>query len=83
MLFSIRAQFWQPFLLSVLAVSAFSSKALHLFQHVHSVPRYTLLLYLPTFFIQDALLCIVIWLLLHKTSGVKSVAATVVAGLLA
>lgn len=82
-MFFSRAQFWQPFLLSLLAVSVFSSKALHLFQHVHSVPRYTLLLYLPTFFIQDALLCIVVWFLLHKTSGVKAIAATVIAGLLA
>lgn len=82
-MFISRFQFWQPFLFSLLAVPAFSSKALHVFQHVHSIPRVNLVLYLPTFFIQDALLCIAIWFLLHKTSDVKSVAAVAISGVLA
>lgn len=78
-----RSQFWQPFLLSILAVSVLSSKALHLFEHAHSIPPYNFVVYFPTFFIQDALLCIAIWLLLHVTSGVKSIVAVIVSGILA
>lgn len=63
----------RPFTLSLLVVSALSSKALHLAQHAASIPPTRLILYFPTLFMQETLLFVCAWFLLHKTTGVKSI----------
>ncbi|KAJ5788348.1 hypothetical protein N7457_003338 [Penicillium paradoxum] len=68
----------RPFIASLLAVSVISSKLLHLFQHVASLPLGQFLIYFPTFFILETLLCIGAWALLFKLTGLKSILGTVV-----
>ncbi len=72
----------QRLILSVLVLSGICSKLLHIYQH-RSLPLSLLALYFPTFFIQEALLFIAVWILLYTTSGRWSVAAVVVSGLIA
>ena len=62
----------RPYILSLLAVSTLSSKALHLSQHATSLPLTKFILYFPTFFIQDFLLLIGAWFLLHRSTGLRS-----------
>ncbi|KAJ5449079.1 hypothetical protein N7445_003900 [Penicillium cf. griseofulvum] len=64
----------QRLILSVLVLSGLCSKLLHIYQH-RSLPLYLLALYFPTFFIQELLLFIAVWILLYTTSGRWSVAA--------
>lgn len=73
----------RSFALSLLVVSALSSKVIHLYQHAGSIPPFLFVLYFPTFFILEALLAVAAWFLLNRTHGAKSALATVVVGLLA
>jgi hypothetical protein len=68
-----RQPFIRPFLLSILVVSALTSKLLHLFQHAGSIPTALLALYFPTFFIQEILLSAATWFLLQKPTGLRSI----------
>ena len=74
-----RQSFIRPFIISLLIVSVTSSKVLHLFQHASSLPGSQFALYLPTFFILEALLGVATWGLLFKFSGVKSLLGTALA----
>ncbi|CAG8945350.1 unnamed protein product [Penicillium salamii] len=71
-------RFHQPqrLILSVLVLSGVCSKLLHIYQH-RSLPLSLLALYFPTFFIQEILLFVTVWILLHTTSGRWSVAAVI------
>jgi hypothetical protein len=71
----------QRLILSVLVLSGLCSKLLHIYQH-RSLPFYLLALYFPTFFIQEALLFVAVWILLYTTAGRWSVAAVVVSALI-
>ncbi|CAG7953917.1 unnamed protein product [Penicillium nalgiovense] len=73
-----RQSFIRPFIVSLLVVSVTSSKVLHLLQHASSLPGSQFALYLPTFFIFEALLCVAAWGLLSKFTGVKSLLGTAV-----
>ncbi|OQE80476.1 hypothetical protein PENNAL_c0046G05597 [Penicillium nalgiovense] len=73
-----RQSFIRPFIVSLLVVSVTSSKVLHLLQHASSLPGSQFALYLPTFFIFEALLCVAAWGLLFKFTGVKSLLGTAV-----
>ncbi|KAJ5170483.1 uncharacterized protein N7500_003266 [Penicillium coprophilum] len=73
-----RQSFTRPFIFSLLIVSVTSSKLLHLFQHVSSLPGVQFALYFPTFFIIETLLCITAWGLLFKITGVKALLGTAV-----
>lgn len=42
-----------PFLFSLLVISGFSAKILHIGQHIHSLPIVDLAIYLPTLFFPD------------------------------
>lgn len=66
----------QRLILSILVLSGICSKLLHIYQH-RSLPLYLLALYFPTFFIQEVLLFITVWILLYKTTGRWSVAAVI------
>lgn len=77
-----RSYLLRPFLLSLVVVATLSAKVVHLFLHVHSVPLASFLLYFPTFFIQDCLLFLGTWFLLHKTSGVAGTLGLLIAGFL-
>lgn len=68
----------RPFIFSLLAVSVTSSKVLHLLQHASSLPGGQFVLYFPTFFILETLLCTAAWALLFKFTGVKSFLGTAV-----
>lgn len=72
-----RQPFVRPFLLSVLVVSALTSKVLHLFQHAGSIPAALLALYFPTFFIQEVLLSGTAWFLLQKLTGLRAIAGLI------
>lgn len=78
-----RSHFVRPFLLSLLVVSTFASKALHLIQHAHSISPILLVLYFPTFFIFETLLSVGAWFLLNRTIGLKSLVGTAIVGFLA
>lgn len=78
-----RVSFLKPFLFSLLVVASLSSKALHLFQHIHSIQRSLFALYFPTFLIQDVLLFTGVWLLLQITSGYLSALGLLIAGFFA
>lgn len=52
-----------------LIVSSFSSKLLHLYSHRNSLPILLLILYLPTFLLQDALLLICSKVLLYRQNA--------------
>lgn len=65
---SMRQAFLRPFLLSLLLVSALSSKVLHLFQHVSSLPPALFVVFFPTFFVQELLLCGAAWFLLTRST---------------
>jgi hypothetical protein len=73
-----RQSFTRPFIFSLLVVSVTSSKVLHLFQHVSSLPGSQFALYFPTFFIIETLLFVTGWGLLFKLTGVKCLVGTVV-----
>ncbi|KAJ5108962.1 hypothetical protein N7456_005637 [Penicillium angulare] len=75
---------FRPFILALLIVSTFSSKALHLFQHATSLPQSRLILFFPTFFIQEAVLWTVACFVLYRLSGNKclSVIGNVVTGII-
>ncbi|KAJ5895240.1 hypothetical protein N7495_006931 [Penicillium taxi] len=77
-----RQSFIRPYLLSLLAVSAVSSKALHLLQHFGSVPQTQLILFFPTFFIQEALLLGAVWFILQRSTGLRSTLAVSIAAVL-
>lgn len=66
----------QRLILSILVLSGICSKLLHIYQH-RSLPLYLLALYFPTFFIQEILLFVAVWLLLYTTTGRWSVAAVI------
>ncbi|KAJ5779383.1 hypothetical protein N7457_007103 [Penicillium paradoxum] len=72
----------QRLILSVLVLAGLCSKLLHIYQH-RSLPLYLLALYFPTFFIQEILLCVAVWILLYTTSGRWSVAAVVLSSIVA
>jgi hypothetical protein len=65
-------------LFSLLAVCVGLSKGLHLLQHASSIPRAHFVIYFPTFFILETLLCVSAWLLLFKCTGLKSILGTAV-----
>lgn len=73
-----RVNRWRQFVLSLIVVSTLAAKVIHLILHVRSVPRHLFLLYLPTFFITDAILFATTWALLFKTSGIWSTLGAVV-----
>lgn len=77
-------RFHQPqrLILSVLVLSGVCSKLLHIYQH-RSLPLPLLALYLPTFFIQEILLFVTVWILLYTTTGRWSVAAVIGAAFIA
>ncbi|RJE18711.1 Sulfatase domain protein [Aspergillus sclerotialis] len=77
-----RSHSLRPFLLSLLVVPALASKALHLFQHTHSLSPLLLALYFPTFFVLEILLFVVAWFLLNRTYGAKSAIGAAIVGLL-
>lgn len=77
-----RSHSLRPFLLSLLVVPALASKALHLFQHTHSLSPLLLALYFPTFFVLEILLFVAAWFLLNRTYGAKSVVGAAIVGLL-
>ncbi|KAJ5156738.1 hypothetical protein N7492_009541 [Penicillium capsulatum] len=79
----IRSSLLRPFLLSLLLVSALSSKLLHLSQHASSLPAAQFILFLPTFFLQEALLCGAAWFLLTRSTGWKAIAGTAVTAFVA
>lgn len=78
-----RQSFIRPFLLSLLVVSAVSSKALHLYQHGGSLPLARLTLYFPTFFIQEGILFGAAWTLLQRSTGVRALAGTIATAIIA
>ncbi|OGE48791.1 hypothetical protein PENARI_c026G09232 [Penicillium arizonense] len=65
-------------LFSLLAVCVGLSKGLHLLQHASSIPRAHFVIYFPTFFILETLLCVSAWVLLFKCTGLKSILGTAV-----
>ncbi|KAJ6104440.1 hypothetical protein N7523_010760 [Penicillium sp. IBT 18751x] len=73
----------RPFFFSLLVVSAISSKALHLYQHGGSLDRARLILYFPTFFLQEGILFAAAWILLQRSSVVRSVAGTIATSFIA
>lgn len=72
-----RQSFIRQFVLSLLVVSALSSKGLHLYQHGGSLPRARFILYFLTFFIQEGILFGTAWALLQRSTGVLSVVGTI------
>ncbi|CAG7939130.1 unnamed protein product [Penicillium nalgiovense] len=72
----------QRLILSILVLSGLCSKLLHIYQH-RSLPLYLLALYFPTFFIQEVLLFVAVWILLYTTSGRWSVAAIIISAIVA
>lgn len=55
-----------PILYALVVVSVFSSKALHILQHIESLPFLQFVLYSPTLFLPDAFVIIVLRLLLQS-----------------
>lgn len=78
-----RQSFIRPFILSLLIVSALSSKALHLYQHGGSLPRAQFILYFLTFFIQEGILFGTAWALLQRSVGVLSLVGTIATAIIA
>lgn len=72
----------RPLLLSLVVVTTFASKFLHLIQHIRSVPQLLFLLYLPTFFLIDLTVSVFSWYLLSLSSGVWSVAGLAIVAVL-
>jgi hypothetical protein len=73
----------RPFMLSLLVVSAISSKALHLYQHGGSLPLAQLIIYFPTFFIQEGVLFGAAGILLQRSTGVRALAGTIATAIIA
>ena len=55
----------RPFFFSLFVVSVLAAKLLHLVQHGHSLGLLHFLIYLPTFFIPDVLVCAILRLVLY------------------
>lgn len=72
----------QRLILSILVLSGLCSKLLHIYQH-RSLPLGLLALYFPTFFIQEVLLFVAVWILLYITSGRWSVVAVIISAIVA
>lgn len=76
------SQLGQRFILSVLVISGLYSKLLHIYQH-RSLPLYAIVLYFPTFFVEEVLLFVAVWLALNKTSGWAKSLALIVSAFIA
>lgn len=72
----------RPLLFSLVVVTTVASKILHLYQHIRSVPYLSFLLYLPTFFLTDLVVCVLAWTLLSIFPGAWGTAALVVVAIL-
>lgn len=77
-----RQSILRSFLLSVLVVSALSSKFLHLFQHITSLPLTHFVVFSPTFFLQETLLAGAAWFLLQRTTGLRGILGTAIAAII-
>ncbi|KAF4454513.1 hypothetical protein F53441_3017 [Fusarium austroafricanum] len=60
------------YIFAVFFVSLLFTKLLHLYIHIHSIAAIDFIVYLPTFFLQDAFLVVFIRLLLRKERAIPS-----------
>ncbi|KAF5019423.1 hypothetical protein F66182_8577 [Fusarium sp. NRRL 66182] len=63
------------FLFAVFFVSLLFTKLLHLYIHIHSIAAIDFLVYLPTFFLQDVFLVLLVRLLLRRERTILSLIA--------
>lgn len=71
-----------PFLFALLVVSGLSSKILHIFLHIQSLPFIYFVLYLPTLFLLDFLVIVIVRLLLPNPDSKPKLAVCVLGGVL-
>lgn len=66
------ASFLDSFPFAIFVISILSTKFLHLYLHANSIPVFSFLLYLPSFFVPDVIFISIIRILLRRERSILS-----------